>query len=88
MEPLFTVDCERFGPNRFARVHVAAARARHLKRGAKRRVPVGSASARSKLALREIAAGALAAQEIEGLLMSPAPRRPGTERTARQTRAS
>jgi DNA-directed RNA polymerase subunit omega len=69
MEILYTVDCERFIPNRFELVLVAAARARAIARGAEPRVD-GEGTA-SRLALREIAAGRFNSDEIQALLAPP-----------------
>lgn len=67
MDHVFTIECERHVPNRFALVHVAAARTRALNRGAEPRLPTNS-STNLHLALREIAAGAITPDEIEQLL--------------------
>ncbi|SDR63514.1 DNA-directed RNA polymerase subunit omega [Rhizobiales bacterium GAS113] len=70
MNPLLPVDCNRFVPDRFALVHVAAARARALNRGTKPRLPAAAAPP-CELALREIAAGTLTVEEIDQLLLEP-----------------
>ena len=70
MNPLLPVDCDRFVPNCFTLVLAAAARARALNRGAEPRLPAVAAPP-CELALREIAAGALGAEEIERLLLAP-----------------
>lgn len=69
MEMLYTVDCERFIPNRFELVHAAATRARALARGAEPKME-GQESV-SILALREIAGGRFNPEEIQALLASP-----------------
>lgn len=66
MEMLFTVDCERFIPNRYALVHAGVARA--LARGAEPRTE-GDDSV-GTLALREIAEGRFNPDEIQALLAS------------------
>lgn len=69
MGTLYSVDCERFIPNRFHLVLVAAARAREIARGAVPRAEgEGSTGMR---ALREIAAGRIEPDEIQALLTSP-----------------
>ena len=67
MEHVFSVECQRFVPNPFALVHVAAARARAIQRGAPPRLQIENDSL-GPLALREIAAGAFASGELERLL--------------------
>jgi DNA-directed RNA polymerase subunit omega len=57
MARITTVDCEQVVPNRFALVHVAAARARALNRGEAPRVPPDGDKP-TVIALREIAAAA------------------------------
>lgn len=67
METVFAVDCQRFVPNPFTLVHVAAGRARQLSSGAEPRVTdVGHTSAAT--ALMEIAAGTLSEDEIMAML--------------------
>ena len=68
MEMLFTVDCERFIPNRYDLVHAAAIRARALARGAEPKME--GAESVSMLALREIAEGRFNPDEIQALLAS------------------
>ena len=68
MEMLFTVDCERFIPNRYDLVHAGVARARALARGAEPRTE-GDDSV-GTLALREIAEGRFNPDEIQALLAS------------------
>ena len=70
MDPLLTVECERFVPDRFALVLAAASRTRALGRGAEPRVPAVTAPS-YELAFREIAAGAFCAREIDELLLAP-----------------
>lgn len=67
MEPVFTVDCARYVANPFVLVHVAAARARQLNRGATPRLNEKIAST-AELALREIASGAFDEDELRALL--------------------
>lgn len=71
MEHVFASDCHRVVPNPFVLVHVAARRARQLKRGAVARNGLKSGSM-ALLALSEIAAGAFAGDELHAL-MAPQP---------------
>jgi DNA-directed RNA polymerase subunit omega len=66
MEHLFTVECQPFVPNPYALVHVAAARARALRRGVPPRLKLESQSP-GCIALREIAAGAFTSEELLNL---------------------
>lgn len=70
MDHVFTVECQRFVPNPYALVHVAAARARALRRGAppRREIDVRSPG---YAALSEIAAGAFTSDELTTLLAPP-----------------
>jgi DNA-directed RNA polymerase subunit omega len=70
MDHVFTVECQRFVPNPYALVHVAAARARALSRGAPTRLEIEGRS-HGYAALREIAAGAFTSDELTTLLVPP-----------------
>lgn len=70
MDHVFTVECQRFVPNPYALVHVAAARARALRRGAPPRLEIEARSL-GYAALREIAAGAFTSDELTTLLTPP-----------------
>jgi DNA-directed RNA polymerase subunit omega len=71
MDHVFTVECQRFVPNPYTLVHVAAARARALRRGAPPRLETEGHSL-GYAALREIAAGAFTSDELSTLLL-PSP---------------
>lgn len=67
MGTIYTIDCERFIPNPYHLVHLAAARSRALSRGAEPRIePHGEPPV--LLALREIAEGAFTRDELPTLL--------------------
>lgn len=63
MDPNIVFDCEKNLSNRFALTVAAAARVRALARGSEPRIDAAGAC-RIELALREIAAGAFAADEL------------------------
>jgi DNA-directed RNA polymerase subunit omega len=69
MDPLAVFDCQRFVPNRFALVLAAAARGRALRRGVAPRITAATDCA-AVIALQEIAAGAVTAEEIDQFLSS------------------
>jgi DNA-directed RNA polymerase omega subunit len=70
MDHVFTVECQRFVPNPYALVHVAAARARVIGRGALPRLEIEEHSP-GLAALREIAAGAFTSDELATMLAPP-----------------
>jgi DNA-directed RNA polymerase subunit omega len=62
-EHVFAVDCLRHVPNPFVVVHLAARRARQLRRGDQTRIAVRSTNS-ARMALQEIAAGAVRVDEL------------------------
>ena len=64
---MFFVECQPYVPNPFELVHVAAARARTLHRGAEPRIDSAYLSP-ANVALQEIAAGAFGQGDIARLL--------------------
>ena len=63
MEHVFAIDCQRHVPNPFLVVHLAARRARQLRRGDQPRIAVRSASD-ALMAIEEVAAGAVHVNEL------------------------
>ena len=74
MDPLLVFDCDKHMPNRFALALAGAARARALRAGVPPRIGV-TESSRAEIALREIASGVFAPEELDAFLPGrPMPR--------------
>lgn len=63
MEHVFAIDCQPHVPNPFVVVHLAARRARQLRRGDQPRLAVRSTNP-ALMAIEEIASGAVAVDEL------------------------
>lgn len=63
MEHVFAIDCQPHVPNPFVVVHLAARRARQLRRGDQPRIAVRSTNS-ALMALEEIAGGAVGVDEL------------------------
>jgi DNA-directed RNA polymerase omega subunit len=70
MNPFFAIEGQRFVPNPYMLVHVAAHRARLLKRGHDPRVELSSITPPA-MALEEIATGGFEGDELIALLQPP-----------------
>jgi DNA-directed RNA polymerase omega subunit len=70
MNQFLAIESQRFVPNPFVLVHVAASRARQLKRGHEPQVELSSTTPPA-MALEEIAKGAFGGDELVALLQAP-----------------